>query len=88
MGNELYPLFDEYGDMIALSVGYTRKKLGKTVSYFDTYTDSKAPEMVEREQRLAAHRGRGYYPRQKSPGVYMFRPTPIWEDTSKNRVRD
>lgn len=38
LGDELYPLFDEYGDMIALSVGYTRKKLGKTVSYFDAYT--------------------------------------------------
>lgn len=35
LGDELYPLFDEYGDMIALSVGYTRKKIGKTVSYFD-----------------------------------------------------
>lgn len=81
-GDELYPLFDEYGDMIALSVGYTRKKLGKTVSYFDTYTDSKhlkwsnennSWQLIEDEDITLG----------KIPGVYMFRPTPIWEDTSK-----
>lgn len=82
LGDELYPLFDEYGDMIALSVGYTRKKLGRTVSYFDTYTDSKhlkwsnannGWELVENEDTTLG----------KIPSIYMFRPTPIWEDTSK-----
>ncbi|MBQ9638925.1 MAG: hypothetical protein IJV22_05155, partial [Bacteroidales bacterium] len=37
-GDELYPLFDEYGDMVAMSIGYTRKKDGRSVNYFDTYT--------------------------------------------------
>ena len=37
-GDELYPLFDEYGDMIAMSVGYSRKVADETVNYFDTYT--------------------------------------------------
>lgn len=82
LGDELYPLFDEYGDMIAMSVGYTRKKLGQTVSYFDTYTDSKhlkwtnennGWQLVEDENITLG----------KIPGAYMFRPTPIWEDTSK-----
>lgn len=40
-GDELYPLFDEYGDMIALSVGYKRKNGGRTVSYFDAYTSDR-----------------------------------------------
>ena len=35
-GDDLYPLYDETGDMIALSIGYKRKVGKKTVSYFDT----------------------------------------------------
>ncbi len=83
LGDELYPLFDEYGDMIALSVGYTRKKLGKTVSYFDAYTADRhikwsneansGWEVVEDEENALG----------KIPAVYTFRPTPIWEDTSR-----
>lgn len=83
LGDELYPLFDEYGDMIALSVGYTRKVGGRSVSYFDAYTAdrhikwsneaSSAWSVVEDEEITLG----------KIPAVYMFRPTPIWEDTSK-----
>lgn len=82
-GDELYPLFDEYGDMIALSVGYTRKVGGRTISYFDAYTAdrhikwsnevSSAWGVVEDEEITLG----------KIPAVYMYRPTPIWEDTSK-----
>ena len=81
-GDDLYPLFDEYGDLIALSVGYTVKKLGKNVSYFDTYTAEKhlkwkdeghGWKIVENEDITLG----------KIPGIYAYRPTPIWEDTSK-----
>lgn len=82
LGDELYPLFDEYGDMIAMSVGYTRKKGKKHVQYFDTYTADKhikwnnengGWEEVENENITLG----------KIPGVYAWRPAPIWEDTSK-----
>ena len=82
LGDELYPLFDEYGDMIAMSVGYTRKKGRKFVQYFDTYTADKHIKWsndnggwaeVENENITLG----------KIPGVYAWRPTPIWEDTSK-----
>lgn len=82
LGDELYPLFDEYGDMIALSVGYTRKSSKKLVRYFDTYTATKHIkwstangdwEEVENEDITLG----------KIPAVYAFRPTPIWEDTSR-----
>lgn len=83
LGDELYPLFDEYGDMIALSVGYTRKKFGKTVSYFDAYT-------ADRHIKLSNERNSGWEVMEdevnalgKIPAVYTFRPTPIWEDTSR-----
>ena len=80
-GDELYPLFDEYGDMIALSVGYTRKVGGKTVSYFDAYTS-------DRHIKFSSEGGWNIVEDEaitlgKIPGIYGFRPTPIWEDTSK-----
>lgn len=82
LGDDLYPLFDEYGDMIAMSVGYSRKKGRKLVQYFDTYTADKHIKWsnengnwqeVENEDITLG----------KIPGIYMWRPTPIWEDTSK-----
>ena len=69
--------------MIALSVGYTRKKLGKTVSYFDAYT-------ADRHIKWSNERNSGWEVMEdevnalgKIPAVYTFRPTPIWEDTSR-----
>jgi len=82
LGDELYPLFDEYGDLIALSVGYSRKNGAKTINFFESYTADKhykwsnengAWELILEEQHTVG----------KIPGVYMYRPTPIWEDTSK-----
>jgi hypothetical protein len=82
LGDDLYPLFDEYGDMIAMSVGYSRKVGRKLVQFFDSYTDKKHIkwstlngdwEEVENEDISLG----------KIPGIYTFRPTPIWEDTSK-----
>lgn len=82
LGDELYPLFDEYGDMIAMSVGYTRKIGKKSVAFFDAYTADKHIKYsneggdwaeVENEDITVG----------KIPCIYIYRPTPIWEDTSK-----
>ena len=82
LGDDLYPLFDEYGDMIAMSVAYTRKVGKRTVQFFDCYTDQRHIkwstmtgfwQCVE-DERISL---------LKIPAVYMWRPTPIWEDTSK-----
>lgn len=82
LGDDLYPLFDEFGDMIAMSVGYTRKMGRRTVQYFDTYTatehvkwSTEAGEWSEVEHETISL--------GKIPAVYAYRPTPIWEDTSK-----
>lgn len=82
-GDELYPLFDEYGDLVAMSVGYTRNTGRGTVRYFDTYTadrhikwsdaDGDGMQEVENEPTTLG----------KIPAVYTWRPTPVWEDTSK-----
>lgn len=82
LGDDLYPLFDEYGDMIAMSVGYTRKKGRKTVQYFDTYTSNKHIKWSN-ENGAWAEVENDNITLGKIPCVYAWRPTPIWEDTSK-----
>ena len=83
-GDALYPLFDEYDDMIALSVEYVRMEDGTRVTYFETYTadhhyrwrmeGSKAvPDMDPEPIKIG-----------KINGVYGFRPLPVWEEQSEN----
>lgn len=82
-GDRLYPLFDEYGDMTALSIGYARTENGKTVNYMDTYledlhilwsdADGSMKEVLRENITL-----------MKIPGVYQWREEPIWEDQSNN----
>ena len=80
-GMSLYPLFDEYGDYIAMSVGYKLKKNKKSIEYFDTYTDKQhvkwmddgAGWTLEESEKITI---------QKNPTLYTFRPTPIWENTA------
>lgn len=86
LGDGLYPFFDEYGDMTAMSIAYTRKVGRKNVQYFDTYTDGEDSRhikwsneggdwtVVEDEKTTLL----------KIPGVYQWRPMPVWEDTSRN----
>lgn len=81
-GDNLYPLFDEYGDMIAMSLSYNRKVGRKTVRYYDCYTSTlhvkwsnangNGMEEVEREEITLG----------KIPAIYMHREKPIWKDTS------
>lgn len=82
LGDELYPLFDEYGDMIAMSVGYTRKKGRKIVQYFDTYTAKKHIKWSNENGEWAELENEDIT-LGKIPCIYIWRPTPIWEDTSK-----
>lgn len=82
LGDQLYPLFDEYGDMIAMSVGYTRKVKRKSVRFFDTYTSDRhikwSDETGDWQELENEPISLG-----KIPAVYSWRPSPIWEDTSK-----
>lgn len=81
-GDEIYPLFDELGDMVALSVGYTRCVGNVAVEFFDAYTAARHIkwsnaggewQAVEDEENSLG----------KIPAIYVYRPTPIWEDTSR-----
>lgn len=82
-GDNIYPLFDEYDDMIALSIEYSRVENDKTISYFDTYTASEHIRWYNDggkwEEEL-----REVVELEKITGIYINRPEPIWEDQSEN----
>ena len=84
-GEMLYPLFDDYDDMIALSVSYSRNVGNVRTEYFETYTSdihmrwraegSSWVEDMEPEQISIG----------KIPGVYGVREeVHIWEYESGN----
>jgi hypothetical protein len=80
----LYPLFDN-GDMIAMSFEYTKKEDNRDVDYFETYTANK---------RYIWKRDNSGWQNAltkpddivilKIPCSYLWRPMPIWEDTTNN----
>lgn len=81
MGDELYPLFDEDGDMIAMSVAYRRKNGKETFQYFDCYTDKRHIKWSTEQGEWAVMQDEEIS-LMKIPCIYTWRPTPIWEDTS------
>lgn len=76
-GYELLPLLDEYGDMGAMSLAYTRREGGRDVAWFETYTadrhikwrlDGRAVVALDERNALG-----------KIPCVYIWRPRPIYD---------
>lgn len=80
-GDELYPLFDEYGDLVALSVKYCRQVMDEKIFYFDTYTNEAHIKFENREGEWEEVE-REDIKIGKIPGIYVSRPTPIWENTT------
>ena len=81
-GDKIYPLFDEYGDLIALSVEYKVKTHEKETEYFDTYTKDKHLKWSNESSLGWKNIENENITLGKIPAVYMWRPTPIWEQTS------
>lgn len=84
-GAQLYPLFDEYEDLLALSVEYSREEGTRTIRYFDCYTKDRhvrwSNEAKDSEMRIEIDEVVSI---QKITGVYIHRSEPIWEDQSEN----
>lgn len=80
---KLYPLFDEFDDMIALSIEYSRKKGNVTTKYFETYTAERHIRWIETGQSWEIELDEQILI-GKIAGVYQYRPEPIWEDESDN----
>ena len=78
-GCRLYPLFDETGDLLALSVEYERNVKDETVTFFETFTadthykwqqSGKEWEEVDEPAKISI---------LKIPGAYLYRPQPIFD---------
>lgn len=81
-GDRLFPLFDETGDLVALSVEYRRKSVNKQVTFFDCYTADRHIRWSTTNNGWAVDVDERHNI-GKIPGIYISRPTPIWEDTSR-----
>lgn len=78
-GDTLYPLFDEYGDMVAFSRAYVVSVDGKPVDYFDTYT---ADAIIYRSKDQGGEWQEKRMPNQygKIPVIYYHQNLPEWND--------
>lgn len=88
-GDDIYPLFDDYDDLIALSVGYRRTVGQTTVEYFETWQADKHMRWVRKgsnawevDSDLSEIEMEGKI--GKIAGVYAYRKEAIWEDESDN----
>lgn len=84
-GDELYPRFDEYDDMIALSIKYHRVMNNTTIYYFDTYTADFHYRWINDGSGWRDDIEPEPITIKKIQGVYMYRSEPIWEEQSANR---
>lgn len=80
-GVRLYPLLNELGDMIAMSFEYSKKVKDKEILFFETYTskfhykwkqNGEGWEQIKSEPITIL----------KIPGVYIYRPAPIYHGLS------
>lgn len=80
----LYPYFDEYDDMIAMSIEYIREENGSEVTYFETYTAKEVQVWKTGENGIVKLPAK-----EVSIGkiqcLYIYRPAPIFEGVSNNR---
>lgn len=84
-GYKLYPLFDEYGDMLAMSFEYTKKVLDKEITYFETYTEDKHLKWIISGESGYAEEINEDIKLGKIPIIYAHRDSPLYEDLSHLR---
>ena len=74
-GYGLYPLFDEFDNMIAMSIEYNVvNKDNITETHFETYTDTRHIKWIGDTKVLDIDN-----PLKKIPFIYSYRNTPIWD---------
>ena len=77
-GYELYPLFDEHDDMLAMSFQYSKTVDNKTVSYFETFTDDKHYKWTNCTGGWEIEDDPEEIKLLKIPGSYIWRQKPIY----------
>ena len=81
-GVSLYPLFDERGDMLAMSLEYNKKILDKEITYFDTYTDKKHYKWKQENGLFWEEVTNEPIALMKIPAIYAYRDSAIYADLS------
>lgn len=77
-GVSLYPLFDELGDMIAMSFEYKQTILDKDVLFFEAYTANKHYKWKQDGEGWKTLIDGENVVLMKIPGVYGYRSQPIY----------
>ena len=81
-GVSLYPLFDERGDMLAMSLEYNKKILDKEITYFETYTDKKHYKWKQENGLFWEEVTNEPIALMKIPAIYAYRDSAIYTDLS------
>ena len=83
---KLWPVFDEYDDMVAMCIEYTITKKKQTTYYFDCYTkDTFKSYSSTNGLYTDAEIETRPIPIGKIPAVYLWRPAPIYDGIANNR---
>lgn len=82
-GTNIYPLFDDFDDMIALSIEYRRQKGDVVTNYFETFTANRHIRWISENSSWEEEINEPIE-LNKIVGVYQHRDEPIWEDESDN----
>lgn len=77
-GVKLYPLFDELGDMLAMSFGYKKKVKDQEVTFFETYTADRHYKWKQQGGSWEAVFEPQIIKLMKIPGAYAYRSVPIY----------
>lgn len=75
---KLFPLFDDTGDMIAMSIEYRNVENSQSVTYFETYTKDKHYKWHTTQDGWVAEEPKDISSYGKIPGVYMYRTEPLF----------
>ena len=84
-GVKLYPLLDELDDMLAMSFEYKKKVKDEEVTYFETYTADRHYKWRQQGSGWEAVGTAEEIRLMKIPGVYAFRPVPIYHGLTRIR---
>lgn len=84
-GVKLYPLFDELGDMLAMSFEYKKKVKDEEVTFFETYTANARYKWKQQSGEWNAVIEPQAIKLMKIPGAYAFRHAPIYHGLSHIR---
>lgn len=83
-GEKLYPLFDDFGDLIAVSFEYVRRVKDKDVTFFETYTAEKHCKWKNDTDNggwvECTKPGGEDIEIMKIPAIYCYRKEPIYQD--------